>query len=54
MELSDEVRKVFEKMPTTVRPALYTAVTGRLLEENGILITKVLEVRHILKTFYRI
>lgn len=50
-EEANEVRKVFEKMPTTVRPVLYTAVTGRLLEENGILITKVLEVRHILKTF---
>lgn len=46
-----EVRDLWERFPETARPILYTSVTGRLLEENGILITKVLEVRHILKTF---
>lgn len=50
-EEADEVRKVLEKLPETARPILYTAVTGRLLEENGILITKVLEIRQILKTY---
>lgn len=53
-ELPEEafaVRQLWEQLPETARPILHTAVTGRLLEENGILITKVLEVRHILKTF---
>ncbi len=46
-----KVKELWAQMPETARPILYTAVTGRLLEENGILITRVLEVRHILKTF---
>ncbi len=45
------VHNLWNELPETARPVLYTSVTGRLLEENGILITKVLEVRPIIKTF---
>lgn len=45
------VRQLWDRLPETARPILHTAVTGRLMEENGILITKVLETRHILRTF---
>lgn len=52
--LEDEatsIRAVLEQDHSKENIQLYTGVSRRLLEANGILITKVLEVRPILRTF---
>lgn len=53
-QLSDEcvqLRQEYEALPKQMRPCLWTTLSKELMERHGILVTKVLEVRNLSRTF---
>ncbi len=50
-EEADRVRALYAGLSVADRPAVFTGVNRRLLEQNGVLVTKVLEQRDLYHTY---